>query len=210
MARTSRVSRGVAALTLVPLLSFAAACGSDESAPSPHGLSPGEPRVPITERAIAAIMLDHLPGDTTDRAGQYITTTSPHGQIGAELRYNGGPGEDGDLVRATVTPGDPGVDCLPRWCAELETDVVGAVMQLRWDIGVPEEEPGAVGVMLQRAGEYTYVRQSGPMISGDPRELDLPVSIEEMVAVAEDAWLRLDTSTEAVRAGDALKGWNGH
>ena len=203
---TSAVSRGITVLALALLLALSAGCGSESN--PPHGLSPDEPKVPVTERAIAAIMLDHLPQDTTNRQGQYIYTTSPGDEIGAELRYRGGPGEDGDLVRVTLTRGNPGFGCEPTRCAELETDVEGAVLQLRWDTGAPEQEPGVVGVMLQRADEYAYVLQSGPMISRDPRELDLPVSIEDMVAVAEDAWMRLDTSAEAVRAGEDLEDWN--
>jgi hypothetical protein len=66
-----------------------------------------------------------------------------------------------------------------------------------------------VSVLLQRDGEYAYVYQAGPTITGDPRDLDLTVGIDEMTDVVEDPWLRLETSPEAVEAGEQLEDWEG-
>ena len=162
--------------------------------------------MPITQRAIAAIMLDHLPDDTTTREAMYTDRTDEKGTIGADLRYSGGGESDGDLVRASLVPGTREQPCEER-CVELGTDVEAASLTMHWDEVVPEEDPGIVAVVLQREGEYAYVYQSGPTITKDPRELDLAISVDEMVGLAEDAWLRLKTSPDAVDAGQEVEDW---
>ena len=60
--------------------------------------------MPITQRAIAAMALEHAPTETTHRQA---TWTGPHyrgGGLGADLRYHGGGESDGDLLRVFVTP----------------------------------------------------------------------------------------------------------
>lgn len=192
-------------VTVLAMLVLLTGCGTSQQ----HTLVAGSERVPITQRAIAAIMLTHLPEDTTTREAQYTDKSNPAGQIGAELRYRGGDGEDGDLVRATVTPGASGYSCEPSRCVELATEVKGATLQLRWAVGDPEQEPGVFGVLLQRPDEFTYVYQGGPLVTGDPRDLDMSVTVDDMVAVAEDPWLRLQTSTKAIEAGNELEDWRG-
>lgn len=191
--------------TVLAVLVLLTGCGTAQRPTLPAGSE----RVPITPRAIAAVMLNHLPDDTTTREGNYPDESDPAEQLGAELRYNGGPGEDGDLVRATVTPGVPDSSCEPSRCVELATEVEGATLELHWDVGDPEQEPGVVGVLLQRADEYTYLYQGGPLVTGDPRDLDLSVTVDDMVAIAEDPWLRLRTSPEAIKAGEDLDDWDG-
>lgn len=197
-------------LTMVAVLMATGGCADTSADPvEVHTLPALSERVPITHRAIAAVMLTHLPENTTTQEAQIAHEISPAGQVGAELRYRGGAGEDGDLVRATVTPGASANSCEPSRCVELATDVAGATLQLRWDVGDPEEEPGVVGVLLQRADEYTYVYQGGPLVTGDPRDLELSVTVEDMVAVAEDPWLRLRTSPAAITTGNELEVWGG-
>ena len=166
--------------------------------------------VPITPRTVAAIAVSHLGDDTSERGATWIDEESPPGWLGADLRYRPAPGDDGDLLRVVVVPGAPEADpCALSECADLATDVEGARLLLRWDELVPEEDPGSVMVMLLRDDEYSFVQQSGPSITGDPRDLDLPESVEGLVAVVEDPRLRLQTTPDAVAAGRDLADWEG-
>ena len=52
------------------------------------------------------------------------------------------------------------------------------------------------------------VYQSGFDITGDPRTLDMPISVDDMFAVATDARVDLTTSQSAIDAGEALTFWD--
>lgn len=204
------MTRTSAALAVpLALLALLVGCGTEQASPA-HMLPDEGDRVPITQRAIGAIALTHLDDDTSDRRGMYTDRRHPKGLVGADLRYRAGPGEDGDLLRVAVAPGEPEVDpCEFNQCVELETGVEGATLLLRWQEEAPEADPGVVSVLLQRDGEYAYVYQAGPTITGDPRDLDLTVGIDQMTDVVEDPWLRLGTSPEVVEAGEQLEDWEG-
>jgi hypothetical protein len=45
---------------------------------------------PLTSRAVAAVMLDHVSDDTTRREATYVDEHSPKGLVGADFRYHGG------------------------------------------------------------------------------------------------------------------------
>lgn len=190
------------------LLGLLAGCGT-ETAPTAHDLPPKDERVPITQRAIAAIALAHLPDDTTMRVAMH-DDGAPAGLVGADLRYAGDGEYDGDLVEIAIHPDDGGPACgRDLECAELDTDVEGARAWLTWEEEVPEEDPGIVSVAFRHDGELSYVLQSGAVITGDPRELDLHITVGDMLRVLEDPWLRLRTSPEAVEAGGHLDDWAG-
>ncbi|GAA1476178.1 hypothetical protein GCM10009623_06240 [Nocardioides aestuarii] len=195
-----RIAVGTA---LTGLLLVTTACGI-ETGPA------ASETVPITPRAIAAIAIDHVGADTSERGATYTDEDSPPGWLGADLRYRPSPGDDGDLVRVVVAPGEPAQDpCVHAECAELDTDVAGARLVLRWEELVPEEDPGVVMVVMLRDDEYSFALQAGPAITDDPRQLDLPESVEDMVAVVEDPRLRLETTADAVTAGGDLADWEG-
>jgi hypothetical protein len=48
---------------------------------------------------------------------------------------------------------------------------------------------------------------SGGRVTGDPRDLDLPVGVDDLVAVAEDPRVDVTTSQEATDAGADLRFW---
>src|ERR671910_836763 len=74
-----------------------AACG-DETAADPGG------DAPITQRAIAAVALEHLPDDTSRREATYTDEEEPSGALGADLRYGGDGESDGSLLRVFIAP----------------------------------------------------------------------------------------------------------
>lgn len=190
------------ATLLAALLVALVACGTRTD----DGTSSGE-RVPITPRAVAAIALDHLPGDTSRQEEMYTDGRDAPGTIGVDFQYGATGGYDGDLVRVALAPGERNLDCANSHCASLATDVEGAEVVLVWEEIVPEEDPGIVTVLLYRDGEKSWVYQAGPTITGDPRRLDLPVTVEDMVEIVEDPRLRLETTPEAIAAGRDLEDW---
>lgn len=191
-------------LVLLGLLLTLTAC--DEAGPATDtSLPPESDRVPITSRAIAAVALDHLSDDTEWRESSDPADHDPRA-AGAVLGY--GP-EQGDVTFAVRV--SPPVDEEPctkfhDGCVEMEADD-GSPMFLRWGELQIDEDPGVVDVVLDRGDERVWIGLGGPEILGDPRELDLPVWVDEALEIAQDPRLRLRTSPEAVEAGERLDKW---
>ena len=179
-------------------------------APLVPASSPDAVLVPITSRAIAAVALDHLPDDTTRRSATYIVDEVPATLVSADLRYASGRRNDewGDLVRVTVGP-HQALGCgVVRPCASLASPP-GTTTTLQWSLEEPEEDPGYVRVVLRRGDEEVVAHAAGAKVVGDPRLQPLPVSIDLLVAVAQDPRLRLRTTRAVVAAGSAIEGWRG-
>jgi hypothetical protein len=70
----------------------------------------------------------------------------------------------------------------------------------------PEEDPGYV-VVVDKGDATVAVRNAGPDITGDPRDLDLPISVDDRFAIAHDARVDVTTSRAAVDAGEDLDYW---
>ena len=49
---------------------------------------------------------------------------------------------------------------------------------------------------------------SGGAVTGDPRDLDLPIGVDEMAAVAADPRVDVTTSHAALEAGEELASWS--
>ena len=79
--------------------------------------TPDGERAPITARAIAAVMLDHVSAKTTRREATYVDETSPSGYVGADFRYHGDGESDGDLVRVTLQRSRSLPACQGEQCA---------------------------------------------------------------------------------------------
>ena len=166
--------------------------------------------MPITQRAIAAMALEHAPTDTTHRQA---TWTGPHyrgGGLGADLRYHGDGESDGDLLRVFVTP-KPGPDhpCRGRHPRCESRLVDGGRLTLSWAEEEPEEDPGYVDVLMQRGDETVDVLWAGDVITGDPRDQDLFIPVDTLEDIAQDPLISMTTSPEVVAAGDALEDWKG-
>jgi hypothetical protein len=176
------------------------ACGTRSSTGKP---SEGD-RVPITSRAIAAVMLDHISGDTSRREATYVDETSPRDYVGADFRYHGDGESDGDLVRVTLQHARSLPACERERCTELRG---GA--QLRWELRVPEEDPGIVALSLEREGTLVTALVSGPDINRDPRTMELQPSVNALTDLVSDPRLRLRTSPQAVADGRQVTDWSG-
>ena len=76
--------------------------GVTPSASDPSSSPTPSASTPITSRAIAALMLDHLPAGYSSARPAWVYDDSPTGFVGAELRYRPSEGTDGDLVRVSL------------------------------------------------------------------------------------------------------------
>ena len=133
--------------------------------------------MPITQAAIAAVAVDHLPDDPSSTRATYTDEQDPNGYRGADFRYRAGGEEDGDLVRVTLMPPTDG-ERVPR-CRCRRLRGARRARQARscssiWAEVVPEEDPGYVAVLLHRAHEDVAVHVAGEDIEEDPRRRTCP------------------------------------
>ena len=131
------------------------------------------------------------------------------GGVGTELRYGSDGEYDGDML---VVAAGKGLDAAPIDCDAEETrSLAGCVATdqgtLMWEDEAPEEDPGVVYVVVDKGETAALVFYAGPPITGDPRELDLPISTEVLFAIANDPRVDVTTSAEAVEAGANLSFW---
>lgn len=169
-------------LLLVPLLVLVG-CGRTEFA--------------LTPLRLAIIAESHLGvPQTAVRAGRDPFRVEDVGNdgIGVQMLYPDG-------TRLTVVL----LDSLDRGVATCRTQVrekcvvtsTGTLLWSRQDVG--EEGPGSVGVIRQRGSQFVVVEQHGPVITGDPRRQELPVSVDTMLALAADKRITTRTSQPAER-----------
>jgi hypothetical protein len=197
-------------LLAVPLLLLVAACGT-EAGPVAGRPAGGEGDQPITQAAIAAVAVDHLPGDPSSMRATDTDRQDPEGYLGADFRYDAGGEDDGDLVRVAVMPPQGGKVCRDAGaggCERLDAPG-GTELYLVWGEVEPEEDPGYVYVLLRRPHEDVAVHASGENIVRDPRRLDLRVSVAAMLDLVRDDRLHLHVTQEVVDAGEGLQGWGG-
>lgn len=163
--------------------------------------------VPTTPRALAWIATQTLPDPDRASATDDFDELG-RGSVGIEMRYGADGEYDGDLLALGVSDRLPKelVDCDANdylsGCETLEDGVV-----LQWEEQVPEEDPGTVIVVVPRDEGAVALFQAGQDITGDPRELDLRIPVDEMVALGQDPRVAPTTTQEAVDGGEDLSFW---
>ncbi|RYC13273.1 hypothetical protein [Nocardioides zhouii] len=170
-------------LALVPLV-VVSACADGSGAGS------GDAPVPLTPDGIAAVVADHVDRepkrvDPWDVMTRELEVDAP----GAALSFG-----RGDFLGVAVAPTtDSPLVCGDRSffdeCVDVEHD--GSDLVLAWQELEPEEDPGVVYVIDRRDDEDVIAHYSGASITGDPRELDLGVTVDEMADIVTDARLTL-------------------
>ena len=166
------------------LLLAASGCG-DEPDPqvqeSPADLSPD---------GIAAVVADHVERPAQEVAAWDVMTRelgveSP----GASIDYGSGVGLAVSVAPTSDSPFVCADESFFDACVDFDHD--GHELALGWQQEEPEEDPGVVYVVDRREDEDVLVRYTGASITGDPREQDLGISVEEMADVVTDARLTL-------------------
>ncbi len=178
--------------------------GDDGDASSaPITVDPSE-LVPATDASLIAVALEHIDVDPRYFEELYREDGGyTKGTVGGDIRFGGGEGDDGDLLRLIASPRGTGSDsCEYYECAEIQTGA--GKVTLFWALKVPEEDPGVVGVEMERDGMELRIHENGPAIEADPRELELPVSVDEMIAILTDPRFGIETTPEMIEAGDEL------
>jgi len=163
-------------------------------------------RTHITDRAVAAVMLDHVSSHTDRREGMWKThRRKVNGTKGADFRYHAGAGDDGDLVETFVEPYHR-IRCYRPYnhCAWIRHHRV----LLSWQKVMPEEDPGFVSVQTRHAGSVATVWYAGKDITRDPRRMHLEFPVRQLVRLVRDTRLRLFTTAATVRAGERVQHWH--
>lgn len=201
----------VLVLVLVPLLLLSAfGCGDDQRTTTDLARQGGNE--PTTARALAFVVEDHL----ADQVG-HATSARPElggpravGGVGAALRF---PAVDEPSRPAISVSVGTKATASEFTCARLhEKEVYDGCAALHggvlfWQKETPEEDPGVIYVALRKGDATVLMFQSGPLITGDPRQLDLRISVADMFEIVQDPRVNLSTSADAIRAGQDLKTW---
>jgi hypothetical protein len=182
-------------------------CGDSTQASPTHAGEGEEERT--TARALAYVAAGHA--GTPDSAVRDSDAAEEFrsGGVGAELRYGSDGEYDGDVL---VVAAGAGLDASHIDCDAKETQSLGGCVRtsqgmLMWEGEAPEEDPGVVYVLVDKGETAALVFYAGPSITGDPRELDMPISTEVLFAIAGDPRVDVTTSAEAVAAGADLSFW---
>lgn len=161
--------------------------------------------VPVTPEALAAVVAEHIgePEYATHNDDDEYGT----GAVSADLRFDPDGEYDGDLLSVVVGQN------LPTWARECGPESGDGCEKtddglLIWEEQEPEEDPGVVGVSVQKGQTTVFVYQAGFDITDDPRTLEMPISVDDMFAIATDPRMGLTTSQAAVDAGEALPFWD--
>lgn len=190
---------------LVPLT--LSGCGNATQAGPTNAAVGGS--APTTAQALAYVAADHAgtpDSAARERDGAEELTS---GGVGTELRYGSDGEYDGDMLVVAVGRGlDPAlIDCDAEETQSLAGCIATDQGMLMWEDEAPEEDPGVVYVLVDKGESAALVFYAGPSITGDPRELDMPISTEVLFAIANDPRVDVTTSDEAVAAGADLSFW---
>lgn len=168
------------------LLLLVAGCAD---AQTPGAQTPGADRVKTTPKALAALAVEHTDIEPTSVEG------SMDEGISASIRF----GEHDHLLAVSTSeydesaPAEPCGEADDRGTCKVINHDAGKVM-LYWELEEPEEDPGIVVVGYRSSDSANAVVYAGDTIAGDPRDLDLSVSVEEMIAIVTDDRLGLTTT----------------
>lgn len=193
--------------TLGALVVALAGCG-DVTATAPVDPGAGGPE-PTTARALAAVAVEYAGEPSSAEQESDAAERFASNGIGVRLRYGSTGESDGDLLEvATGTDLDASqLDCDGERAPFLDGCVTTEEGLLVWEEVEPEEDPGLVVVVVEKGDGAARLLYAGPDITGDPRELDLPIPVETLFDIATDPRVDVTTSAEAVDAGEDLSYW---
>lgn len=172
----------------------------------PADLKPGDR--PATPEALAAITLQHVRvvpeefdgGDLyfeQDEVGTVLVWGADH-----TLEVKAGPVDD-DLLSTWCHDGMSG-------CVDVKGETGTATVA--WDVATDDGTPGQLMVSHRSGREERRAAYVGEKITGDPRKLDLEVSVDDLVALVTDPRLGTKTTlkmTKAQVSGFPSEGANG-
>lgn len=184
-------------------------CGTTTGTSPPGSPKGGE--VPTTAQALAFVAAQHAGTPSSATAENDAAEEFDSKAVGIELRYGSDGEYDGDMLVVAV---GQGMDKTMSDCdAEINAYLAGCVKtdqgMLMWEDMAPESDPGVVYVLVDKGDTTALLFYAGPTISDDPCELDLPISTDDLFAIANDPRVNVTTSRQAVDAGPDLPFWQG-
>ena len=194
-------------------------CGAEDepTAGEAPRQQPPELTAPATDESFAALIVEHV-GEQPFAARASTATEFGAKFVGGEVQFLDpetvdDPMEgDGVEISAVAMPGTPEwftdevCDGATDGCATTEQDN-GSTLLYTWEEVAPEEDPGYIWIVVRRADETVAVMQNGPNVTGDPQDMDLEVTVEDMTAIANDPRLSMTTTQELVDA--EVTNWEG-
>ncbi|GAA4364403.1 chitosanase [Nocardioides caricicola] len=169
-------------------------------------------RAAITPQALAYVAAEHVgtPELATTATADWFDGFDDDA-VGADLRYGRTETDYGDSVTVTIgTLARPDLtDCdrteglYSQGCDETSRGT------LRWNLNDPQEDPGGIFVLVPASdGQTVMVTSHGPRLTTDPREADLPVSVDTAFDIAHDDRVDGTTAQDVVDAGADLPYWS--
>ena len=207
MRGNTRMRKSLLALTAAHLALTLSSCGDTTRASSTHA-GTGE-REPTTAQALAYVAAQHAGTPASAVRERDAAEEFTSGGVGTELHFGSNGEYDGDMLMVAVGKGlEPDlIDC----DAEMSHSLAGCVKTgegtLMWEDEAPEEDPGVVYVLVDKGETSALVFYAGPSITGDPRELEMPISTDILFAIANDPRVDVTTPAEIVDAGADLSYW---
>lgn len=178
-------------------------CDGDDATPTG---SAGD--VPVTAGALAYVAAGYTGTPDIANVAPFDWFEAFGGDaVAVDLRYHQTKYDFGDSVAVTVgtlkvaelLDCDASVGLYTQACEETPDGT------LRWNLYDPEEDPGAVFVLVPKSdGRTVLVSSSGPHLTADPRTVDLPVTVDTLFDIAHDPRIDVTTSQEVVDRGAAL------
>jgi hypothetical protein len=189
--------------TLVLLVALAG-CGDQTSA----GSSGAAGDVPVTPQALAWLAGEHLGTPTSAEPSAELRDLGED-TVATVVRF--GSARTGHSLVVGVSPDAPSgfLDCSSGESFFDDCQEVVDGVTLAWQEEQPEEDPGVVYLFADRGAATVALYQASTPITGDPRQVDLPVSVDAMVELALDPRVDLTTTQEAVDEGASLDYWRG-
>ncbi len=199
--------RCLAALALMVVALLQHGCGTAQAPMGkgdPHeGITGGD--VPTTSRALAYVtsLYTGPPDSAENEQQEWADEFAGKSMTATDLRFGPDGEYDGDLVAVVVGAGfQPDVSACDA--LDFETSGCAGIADgglVMWEVEAPEEDPGVVYVTVPKGRNTVLVSYSGPRITGDPREMELPIPVEALVSLATDPRVDVTTTAEAVEQG---------
>ena len=182
-------------------------CGTTTESSPPASPAGGD--VTTTAQALAFVAAEHAGTPSSATVDNDAAEEFDAKAVGTELRFGSDGEYDGDMLVVAV---GQGMDKTVTDCeAESNEYLAGCVEteqgKLMWEDVAPESDPGVVYVVVDKGDSTALLFYAGPTITGDPRELDMPISTDDLFAIANDPRVDVTTSQEAVDAGADLAFW---
>lgn len=166
-------------VSLVGTAIVLSSCGSGSAA-----------EAPINPTALALIAEDHVDAEAVG----YRSPVHEDDRVQVWVSFDVEPDREREIGISIGEPDDDRELCAAsrEACEIIETD--RGDVALDWYLETFESDPGSVRITYLEEGLEAEVWYSGPFITGDPRDLDLALDIEDLIDIVADE--RLDWQTD--------------